>query len=350
MNEKIPAVSVIIPMYNSAKYIGACLDSILAQTLKDFEIIITDDCSTDNSRTIVENYMKNIGGGVIKLLRRKKNSGGCAIPRNDAILLARGKYIQFVDSDDMMTSTMLEELYQLAEEYKPDIVYTQQYFAVGDVNVDERTLTPANPYGMVDKPSFETDDPAERIMNLVKGKYIIGPMQYFSRRDFLMENNIFLPKVLVSEDDFWIMKIICSNARILCVPNILYLNRLNPNSLTFAKKTVPQHMKYYLSPTIPGMKIMSEIFNDSEFLQQNPQYWYAWVSRIVNYNFSMIFQDCANLQPHEVYRIVKEQFAQDTGEHSDLIAYLCSMINTQQKQLYLAGQRISELERKFSGN
>ena len=53
----IPAVSIIIPMYNTEKYIGECLDSILAQTFQDFEVIIVDDCSTDNSVAIVESYL-----------------------------------------------------------------------------------------------------------------------------------------------------------------------------------------------------------------------------------------------------------------------------------------------------
>ena len=57
MNKNIPAVSVIIPMYNAEKYIGECLDSILAQTFTDYEVIIVDDCSTDNSCAVVESYL-----------------------------------------------------------------------------------------------------------------------------------------------------------------------------------------------------------------------------------------------------------------------------------------------------
>ena len=65
MDRKIPAVSIIIPMYNAEKYIGECLDSILAQTFQDFEVIVVDDCSTDNSCAVVESYLpKFTRGGV----------------------------------------------------------------------------------------------------------------------------------------------------------------------------------------------------------------------------------------------------------------------------------------------
>ena len=64
MNKNIPAVSVIIPMYNAEKYIGECLDSILAQTFQDFEVIVVDDCSNDKSCEIVESYIENRKGGV----------------------------------------------------------------------------------------------------------------------------------------------------------------------------------------------------------------------------------------------------------------------------------------------
>ena len=61
--KSIPAISVVIPMYNAEKYIGDCLDSIFAQTFQDFEIIVVDNCSTDNSCKIVENFITNHGGG-----------------------------------------------------------------------------------------------------------------------------------------------------------------------------------------------------------------------------------------------------------------------------------------------
>ena len=78
MNKNIPAVSIVIPMYNAEKYIGECLDSILAQTFQDFEVIVVDDCSTDKSCDVVESYLPKFNrGGVEKLslLHCSFNSG-----------------------------------------------------------------------------------------------------------------------------------------------------------------------------------------------------------------------------------------------------------------------------------
>ena len=78
---EIPAVSAIIAMYNTEKYIGECLDSLLAQTFTNFEVIVVDDCSTDSSPAIVASYLPKFGGR-LKVLRLKKNSGNNGIPNN----------------------------------------------------------------------------------------------------------------------------------------------------------------------------------------------------------------------------------------------------------------------------
>ena len=102
-----PAVSVIIPLYNAERYISECLDSVLNQTFDNYEVIVVDDCSTDNSVAIVESYAEKFGGRLI-LSRMDKNSGSGGLPRNKGIMLSRGEYIQFLDADDMLTNTALE--------------------------------------------------------------------------------------------------------------------------------------------------------------------------------------------------------------------------------------------------
>lgn len=123
MKKTIPAVSIIIPMYNTEQYIRDCLDSILAQTFQDFEVIVVDDCSTDNSVLIVESYLPKFNQGVnrLKLIRSEKNSNTPGMPRNVGIRFSRGEYILFVDSDDAITPTALEELYPIAKKFDADV-------------------------------------------------------------------------------------------------------------------------------------------------------------------------------------------------------------------------------------
>ena len=122
-----PAISIIIPVYNAEKFIGEALDSILEQTFQDFEVIVVDDCSKDSSPEVVKSYLEKFGGRLI-FSSMKKNSGSAPAPRNKGFRFSRGEYIFFMDSDDTLTKTGLEEMYTLAKEYNADVVYCEKYF------------------------------------------------------------------------------------------------------------------------------------------------------------------------------------------------------------------------------
>ena len=355
LEQKIPAVSVIIPMYNAEKFIVPCLESLFAQTFRDFEIVVVDDCSTDKSCDIVESYVQKFTGvGIgLRLLRSKKNFGNPGVPRNRGLNASRGKYVYFMDNDDLLLSHALDELYTFAENYSADVVCMHKYFEAAVEFKDfqlknlklKQTIIQGEP---CEDPVLESSNLADRMSDFLRGKIFLMPWLQFLRRDFLIDNDVYFPQILVSEDDFWIVKVICRAEKILCVPSALYVNRNNPSSLTREKKSVQHKIKYHMTPTIDGMKFMSEIFNETKFFQQNPNYWYAWINRIVGYGFSCILQPSLNLSPYEVYEIFREQFAQETGEHAELISYLCSLVNTQQKMLVMANGRITELEKKLA--
>jgi len=111
--DKTPKVSVIIPTYNSAQYICETLDSVLAQTYKDYEIIVVDDGSTDNTREVLKPYMS-------KIKYIYKENGGPASARNVGIKNARGEYIAFLDSDDIWLPEKLEKQIEYLQS-NPDI-------------------------------------------------------------------------------------------------------------------------------------------------------------------------------------------------------------------------------------
>lgn len=99
-----PEISIIIPVYNQEKYLGQCLDSILAQTFFNFEVILIDDGSTDDTASICEEYVQR--DSRFRLIR--KTNGGVSSARNVGIEHALGKYVTFVDSDDRVPNNSLE--------------------------------------------------------------------------------------------------------------------------------------------------------------------------------------------------------------------------------------------------
>ncbi|MBQ9687383.1 MAG: glycosyltransferase [Oscillospiraceae bacterium] len=112
-------LSIIVPVYNVEKYLGACVDSLLAQTVEDYEIILVDDGSTDASGKIADAYA-DANPARIRVLHIE--NGGQGRARNFALEIARGRFVGFVDSDDWITPDMYEKLCTKAEETEADVV------------------------------------------------------------------------------------------------------------------------------------------------------------------------------------------------------------------------------------
>ncbi len=114
----MPTVSVIIPVYNAEKYLSRCLDSVLSQTMDDFEVLCVDDGSTDASRVILEKYASR--DKRVSVLSQANM--GVSAARNAGLEHSCGKYVCFLDADDYIHSQMLEMLLKVAEDYNVDIV------------------------------------------------------------------------------------------------------------------------------------------------------------------------------------------------------------------------------------
>jgi glycosyltransferase involved in cell wall biosynthesis len=132
MSKTIPEISVIVAVYNTEKYLKQCVDSILSQTYKNFELILVNDGSTDSSVKICDHYAKK--DERIKVLHQKNS--GQTVARQAGFLKSSGKYCLVFDSDDWLEPTALEQMHKAITENNADMVMFDGYF-----NYDERSIT-----------------------------------------------------------------------------------------------------------------------------------------------------------------------------------------------------------------
>lgn len=133
MNEK---VSVIVPFYNMEAYLKRCVDSLLAQTHDNIEIIMADDCSTDGSPAIAHEYEKRNPQKCVYV--KTKQNGGASAARNCGLKVATGEWIAFCDSDDWVTNDYIFAMYELAQRDKSDIVVgtdRYRYYSGGKIKI-----------------------------------------------------------------------------------------------------------------------------------------------------------------------------------------------------------------------
>src|SRR6185437_1025409 len=117
----MPLISIITPSWNVEGLIGETIESVQAQTLRDWELLIADDCSTDNTAAVIEGYAAK--DSRVKLIRQPRN-GGPALARQAAIEQATGRFVAFLDSDDLWLPAKLERQIAFAREHRAALSFT----------------------------------------------------------------------------------------------------------------------------------------------------------------------------------------------------------------------------------
>ena len=268
--EKIPVVTVGIPMYNAEKYIEECLQSVLNQTLKNIEVIVIDDCSTDNSLAIVKKMSQQFSDNEISFYYKKlkKNTGCSSFPRNEAINLAKGKYVYFLDSDDFLDETALEEFYNVAEEFNADVVHAEICFMFNDTEPNEK-LGNMQEGEFVQEVTPETFDVVKRVEDFIKMKYAWWAWNKLLRRDFIIKNKIKFPTIRMFEDCFFTFQCVICAKNYVRVPFVNYHYRLRENSLSHSSFD-SKHLRELLDV----VTLFDTFMRNQEVFKKAPQYRY----------------------------------------------------------------------------
>jgi len=141
-NENFRAVSVIIPVYNAKEYLTKCMNSLLKQTMSDFEVIMVDDGSTDGSAELCDTYKILSNVEVIHIISNE----GLSNARNVGLNLAKGKYIAFIDADDYVKEDYLEKLFTVTERLSADITVSGKIYVWGEYNEEKIVNVPSRVY------------------------------------------------------------------------------------------------------------------------------------------------------------------------------------------------------------
>lgn len=212
-------ISVIIPVYESQKYIKACLESVLSQAIEDIEIICVYDESKDASLDIIKKYADQHRN--IKVICNKYRMG-ISRSRNIGINAAKGKYIQFLDADDMLEKNALQILYDTAEERNTEILYLnkkiiyESNWTHGKEYVYSKALYMNNVYTGLELFS--------KFMSNKCFKNINAYTQFF-RRDFLLDNSLFFNEKIIYEDFYFYFMCVVRARRVSDLDKDLYIYR-----------------------------------------------------------------------------------------------------------------------------
>lgn len=229
-------ISIIIPIYNVEPYILECLQSVANQTMQDgLECILVDDCGTDGSVLIVEEFIKNYHGIIQFSLIHHQENAGLSAARNTGIYAAKGEYVYFLDSDDTIVAHTMELMWSFIQKYGyVDLVQ-------GSFYESEKELQSVSLY--LHQEYIKDEITIKRFLLDYKGD-IIPAQSRLVNRMFLLENNLFFKKGIIHEDNYWTFFLAKVTRKMCFCKERTYFHRYNPSSITGNVNTAKEAYAY----------------------------------------------------------------------------------------------------------
>lgn len=231
-----PNVSVIIPVYNTGPYVEEAVRSIMNQTLRDVEIIIINDGSTDNSLSVIEKLAREDN----RIQYFSQPNQGQSIARNVGIEKAGGEYLYFMDSDDILEKNALDICYNTCSAERLDFVFFDA-ISFGEINKS------VHEYDRKNQLDTRIYTGIEMLNNLLDIRaYRVPPWLNFINHSFLRENNItFDPNFIIYEDQIFSVMLYLSSKRVAYIPLSLFRRRLREGSLMTKSYSINNVYAYF---------------------------------------------------------------------------------------------------------
>ncbi len=221
-------ISIIVPVYNTEKYLYDCIESVLSQDFENFELIFVNDGSVDNSLQILQKYAFEYPER-IKLINQQNE--GLSGARNNGMMISEGEYILFLDSDDMLKENSLTCLKTAIEVYSADVFAFNSEILIEYKN----TLIPNKDFNHEDSNSYNTG--LSYFDSFVK-KRGVGPSAvcfYLFKRKLLIDNNLKFADGLLHEDELFIPQVLFFTQKTNVINKTMYIYRLHKSSISQSK-------------------------------------------------------------------------------------------------------------------
>ena len=278
----------------------------------------------------------------MNLLHMNENSGCAPFPRNKGLNFSRGEYIFFMDADDMITRTCLEEMYTLAKDYDADVVHCEKRYDADADGSNIRLVT--HQRATVEQPTFHSENLAERV-NFILRRDIWGtPWCKLVRRNLLTANEIRFQRVRPCDDHLWTLDIFFFAKKYLRVPNATYIWRKTETSATRGRRTIEQKMILWIESAILGLKGLDKSLGKIDFFKNNLQARYDIVNYFLRKMFSISWKYRRALQSLNVYEAIKQTFGKALEDQDIIVAALFASLDRIDKESIEQREHIKQLE------